>query len=170
MRLTLDSLWGPWSEKMNHTRSAQWVVTTWWHMLWDMFIPICDVCGANLISSDDSRLSSLACGHVFHDTCIRHHVSTHYDCFSCHCPASATSVSTVKISAKQNGTSILIMIFFTTFVLNLFFLRYPWLWEPEFCCSGCSTNQIWWSYQGKQRTEKRNWETETWHWKWFNSV
>ena len=69
-----------------------------------MLVPVCDICAAPLLNTDTSHgdtLSSLSCGHVYHSTCIRHHVATSYDCKICHCPASVASIFTVSLSSQE---------------------------------------------------------------------
>ena len=67
-----------------------------------MMVPVCDICGAQLLSPHQS-LSSLSCGHVYHSTCLKLHVSQRYDCKVCHCPASVSSIFQVKISCQTTG-------------------------------------------------------------------
>ena len=68
-----------------------------------MLLPICDLCAQPLLGVQDT-LSSLSCGHVYHSTCIRQHVSQCYDCKVCHCPASVSSIFSVTLSSSQVTT------------------------------------------------------------------
>jgi len=54
--------------------------------------PACSICFESLLLPP-SPVSSLPCGHVFHETCVKQWVATHYDCPQCRCPATTPCLS-----------------------------------------------------------------------------
>jgi len=66
--------------------------------------PACSICFDSLLShlSPSPTVSSLPCGHVFHESCVKQWVATHYDCPQCRCPASIPCLSPLFLTHQDS--------------------------------------------------------------------